>query len=104
MPTLPTSLKSDDTIKSIVPWSKEIIDYLRAITVRPSTTVKVSTTSNGTLLTAAGNSTKANGQYSYTGEFALFLDGSTLKVSEGTVCVNGMPVEFHDDITCNSRP
>lgn len=53
MPSLPPSLKSGDPIQSLVLWSEKIIDYLRAITVRPSATVSVSTTSNGTILTAA---------------------------------------------------
>lgn len=102
MPSLPPPLRSGDPIQAIVPWSQKVIDYLRAITVRPSNTVSVSTTANGTLLTAAGKAGPARRGYAYAGEFALFLDGTTLKVSKGTVFVNGNPVEFEDDITACS--
>ncbi len=50
---LPQPLQSGAPINAIAPWSRRIIDYLRAITVRPSATVSVSTTANGTLLSAA---------------------------------------------------
>lgn len=53
MPSLPPPLRSGDPITTIAPWSAKVIDYLRAITVRPSATVSVSTTANGTLLSAA---------------------------------------------------
>lgn len=53
MPSLPPPLRSGDPITTIAPWSVKVIDYLRAITVRPSATVSVSTTANGTLLSAA---------------------------------------------------
>lgn len=53
MPSLPPSLRAGDSIATIAPWSQKIVDYLRAITIRPSATVKVSTTANGTLLSAA---------------------------------------------------
>lgn len=61
MPSLPPPLRSGDPINSLVPWSVRIIDYLRAITVRPSATVSVSTTANGTLLTAAGTKQNVRG-------------------------------------------
>ncbi len=57
MPSLPPPLRSGDPINSLVPWSVRVIDYLRAITVRPSATVSVSTTANGTILTAAKSAT-----------------------------------------------
>lgn len=102
MLTLPPPLRSGDPINTLVPWAANVIDYLRAITVRPSATVSVATTANGTLLTAAGKAGPARGGYAYAGEFALFLDGTTLKVSKGTVFVNGNPVAFQDDITACS--
>ncbi len=50
---LPQPLQSGAALNTIAPWSRRIIDYLRAITVRPSATVNVATTANGTTLTAA---------------------------------------------------
>ncbi len=61
MPSLPPPLRSGDPIQAIVPWAAQVIDYLRAITVRPSATVSVATTANGTLLTAAGKTGPARG-------------------------------------------
>jgi len=38
----------------------------------------------------------------YDGEFALYLDETTLKVKKGTVCINGYSVSFQNDISvCN---
>lgn len=53
MLSLPSPLRSGDLLTALVPWSQRIVDYLRAITVRSSPTVSVSTTANGTTLTAA---------------------------------------------------
>lgn len=35
----------------------------------------------------------------YAGEFALYLDGTTLKVKKGRVCINGWSVNFTNDIS-----
>ena len=97
MPSLPQPLRSGDPITRLVPWSERIIAYLRAITVRPSATVKVATTANGTTLTAAGGGkgkgqARASGGYVYTGEFAISLleSGGGVQVKNGEVCVNGV--------------
>lgn len=56
---LPPPLRSGAHLTAIVPWSQAIIAYLRAITVRPSATVNVSTTANGTILSSASPSQPA---------------------------------------------
>ena len=104
MPSLPPPLRSGDPITTIAPWSAKVIDYLRAITVRPSATVSVATTANGTLLSAAAASRrKGDGgeSYVYDGEFAISRtasikpggegesDKEAFVVKGGTVCVNG---------------
>ena len=55
--TPPSPLRSGDPITAIAPWTQKIVAYLRAITVRPSATVNVSVTPNGTLLSAAPSQT-----------------------------------------------
>lgn len=61
MISLPSPLRSGDPVSTVVPWSQKIIDYLRAITVRPSATVSVATTANGTLLTSAEPAQRSRG-------------------------------------------
>lgn len=56
MLALPPPLRSGDPIQAIVPWAAKVIDYLRAITPRPSATVAIKTTANGTTLHAASPS------------------------------------------------
>jgi hypothetical protein len=56
MLALPPPLRSGDPIQTIVPWAAKVIDYLRAITPRPSATVAIKTTANGTTLHAASPS------------------------------------------------
>lgn len=46
--TPPSALKTGDPLTAIVPWTQKIVAYLRAITSRPSATVAVSITPNGT--------------------------------------------------------
>jgi len=55
--TPPSALKTGDPLTAIVPWTQKIVAYLRAITPRPSATVNVSVTPNGTLLSAAPSQT-----------------------------------------------
>ena len=105
MPSLPPPLRSGDPIQAIVPWTEKIIDYLRAITPRPSATVTIQTTANGTTFHAAPAASRRKGDggesYVYDGEFAISRtasiklggegesDKEAFFVKGGTVCVNG---------------
>ncbi len=55
--TPPSPLRHGAPLSALVPWTQRIVAYLRAITPRPSATVSVSTTPNGTLLSAAPSQT-----------------------------------------------
>jgi hypothetical protein len=52
MPSLPAKLNHGDSLKRLVPTINAIIEFVRAITPRPSATIGVSTTSSGTVLSA----------------------------------------------------
>lgn len=99
MPSLPPPLRSGDPIHSLVPWAAKVIDYLRAITPRPSATVRIQTQANGTIFHAAAAASagrSGSGPATRFG-FLVSIDGDGhVQVETGTAQAWGGAVKVYE--------
>lgn len=103
MPSLPPPLRSGDPINTLVPWAARVIDYLRAITPRPSATVRIQTQANGTIFHAAAAASAGRSGSGPTPRFGFLvsIDGEGhVKVETGTAQAWGGAVKVYpaDDL------